>query len=337
MNESELTAVSAPGAASANLAGDYAVLNAAAGIYPIPGRVVVRATGDDRVSFFHGMCSGDIKAAGPGTVVPALFLTEHAHLIADSFIWVGADSLMVEIDGERWRRAREHLERLLVADDVEFEDLADFSVVNIEGPRAADAIRAGLGEQVGALAEWRFTKAGSIFAANLPRLGGPAFSMIGPRAELDSATDRILAAGAGFRRVGAEALDAVRIERGIAYAGVDTGDKTIALEARMERAISFSKGCYVGQETIERATARGALKRRLFGLRTAANRIPARGAAVTLAGKEVGRTGSVAISPRFGGIALAILQHSAWAPGTAVEIADPAGAIAARVAELPMS
>jgi len=74
--------------------------------------------------------------------------------------------------------------------------------------------------------------------------------------------------------VSIEAAEILRVESGAARVGVDTNDKTIALEARMEPAISFSKGCYIGQETIERATARGALKRRLVGLRIDGARVP---------------------------------------------------------------
>ena len=120
------------------------------------------------------------------------------------------------------------------------------------------------------------------------------------------------------REVSIDAAEIVRVESGTARVGVDTNDKTIALEARMEPAISFSKGCYIGQETVERATARGALKRRLMGLRIDGARVPAADARVMLAGKEVGHLTSPLRSPRLGVIALAVLHHSAWAPGTAV-------------------
>jgi folate-binding protein YgfZ len=335
MGDSEQIAASAAGAGSPGFGADYAAVTGAAGVLELPGRSVIRVVGEDRVSFLHGMCSNDIKGAAPGAVVPAMFLTEHAHVIADCFMWVAPDAILIDSDATLWQRAREHLERLLVADDVEFEADSALAVVDIEGPRAADAITAAMGDGPAAAAQWRFVRAGTLMVANLPRLGGPAFSIIGGRAELQSAIDRILASDAAFRRVGAAALDAIRIERGLALVGVDTGDKTIALEARMERAISFSKGCYVGQETIERATARGALKRRLMGLRFDAARMPARAAPVMLADKEVGRATSIANSPRMGGIALATVHHSAWAAGTRVTIADPAGAIEAWVEELP--
>ena len=97
-----------------------AVINAA-GVHVLDGRIVVRVVGDDRTSFIHGTCTADVKGARPGLILPALFLTEHAHVIADAFIWVRGDALILDIDSDAWTRTRTHLERLLVADDVEFD------------------------------------------------------------------------------------------------------------------------------------------------------------------------------------------------------------------------
>ena len=140
-----------------------------------------------------------------------------------------------------------------------------------------------------------------------------------------------------FAEITADTLDIVRVEHGLARVGVDTSEKTIALEARLDYAISFNKGCYLGQETIERATARGGLRKKLFGLRVTGDTLPARGDAIMLEGKEVGRLTSVVRSPRFGVIGLSILHHSAWAVGTGVTIADAGGELAASVSELPFA
>jgi folate-binding protein YgfZ len=310
---------------------DYDALRQGAGVRAVPGRIVVRMAGDDRVSFLHGMCSNDVKNAAPGTVVPALILTEHAHLIADFFAWIAEDSILIEIDAARWAPARAHLERLLVADDVEFEDAPALAVIDIEGPRAADAVRALAGEAATTLNQWRYLRAGELLIGNVPRLGTPAFAVIGPAARLAEMLAKVAALGPNFRAIGEQAVEIVRIENGIARAGVDTNDKTIALEARLDRSISFTKGCYVGQETIERATARGGLKRRLFGIRFEGG-IPSLGAALRLDGKEVGRVTSAALSPRTGAIGLAILHQAAWTVGARVQI-DGAGS--GTVSELP--
>ncbi|MFZ2062930.1 MAG: glycine cleavage T C-terminal barrel domain-containing protein [Candidatus Binatus sp.] len=299
-----------------------------AGVLPLDGRLLVRVTGDDRASFLHGMCTADVKGARPGAVLPTLFLTEHAHAIADAFIWVTPDALILDIDAEAWTRTRAHLEKLLVADDVEFEDAEDLAIIDVEGPASLDATGAA------SLAAWSFIETAGSFVGNLPRYGGPAASVIAPRNSIDSTIAAIVAKAPGSRRIDASVLETIRIENGVARVGVDTTDKTIALEARLNRAISFNKGCYLGQETIERATARGGLKKRMFGLKFHSEGLPVAGAVLTLAGKEVGRVTSVVHSPRFGAIGLAILHHSAWTPGAELKVGEGGSAI---VSDLPFA
>jgi folate-binding protein YgfZ len=298
-----------------------------AGVLPLDARILVRVTGDDRASFLHGMCTADVNGAKPGTILPALFLTEHAHVIADCFIWATRDALILDIDAEAWTRTHAHLEKLLVADDVEFEDAADLAVINVEGSASLDATESPR-------APWTFVEAGSSIIGNLPRFGGPAVSVIVPRDSLDSTIAAILAKVPGSRRIDAAMLETIRIENGVAQVGVDTTDKTIALEARLNRAISFNKGCYLGQETIERATARGGLKKRMFGLKFNTADVPAAGSVLSIDGKEVGRVTSAVRSPRFGAIGLAILHHSAWTPGTNLKVGEGGAAI---VTELPFA
>ena len=299
-----------------------------AGVITLDARILVRVTGDDRASFFHGMCTADVKGARAGTILPALFLTEHAHVIADAFIWVTADALLLDLDADAWTRTRPHLEKLLVADDVEIEDAADLAVIDVEGPAALDAAGAP------SLAPWTFIEAGGSFIGNLPRYGGPAATVLAPRESLDSTIAAILAKTPHASRIDSSMLETIRIENGVARVGVDTNDKTIALEARLNRAISFNKGCYLGQETIERATARGGLKKRMFGLKFSTADVPSAGAVLTLDGKEIGRVSSAVRSPRFGAIGLAILHHSAWTPGAELKVGEGGVAI---VSEVPFA
>jgi folate-binding protein YgfZ len=318
-----------------------------AGIATLDDRMVVRIVGDDRIPFMHGMCSNDVKGLTTGAVAPALLLTEHAHIIADFFVYAEADALLIEIDRALWPKARAHLEKFLVADDVEFEELDVVGVVDLEGATAARMLAAVAGDAALALPRWRHARAdpavaGEIRYANLPRYGGPAFTMLLERARITSIIEVIRARGAAaglgeIAEAGAAVLEVIRIEHGLALVGVDTTEKTIALEARLDSAISFNKGCYLGQETIERATARGGLKKKLFGVRLEGDRVPVHGSAVSLEGKEVGRLTSVVRSPRWGVIGLSILHHSAWPAGTGVMIADNGGDLPARVCELPFA
>lgn len=324
-----------PIAAPDEFAEGYAAATRAAGVRAIDGRIVVRATGGDRVPFFHGMCSADVKGAQLGTVLPALILTEHAHVIAELFMWMADDAILLDIDADAWRRARAHLDKLLVADDVEFEEADALSVIDIEGPDSPAAVRTLAGGAAEAPAPWRFVCRGDLFVGNVPRLGNSAVTVLAPRVRTEAIVTQILSAAPGAHRIDAAVIEALRIEHGIARVGVDTGDKTLALEAGMDRAISFSKGCYVGQETIERATARGALKKRMMGLRFEGGQTPDSGAEVTFAGNPAGHITSAAISPRLGAIGLAILHHSAWAPGTRVVVAARGADLAATVSALP--
>jgi folate-binding protein YgfZ len=249
---------------------------------------------------------------------------------------------------------RAHLERFLVADDVEIEEgeaVKYDGVIQIDGPRAAAAVAAVFGEPASLPGAWRFGEAGGgVLIAQLTRWGAPAFTILAPRADAPGLVARLVAPGgehgearrevsevSEVRELTIDGAEILRVESGAARIGVDTNDKTIALEARMEPAISFSKGCYIGQETVERATARGALKRRLMGLKIDGARVPAADARVLLAGKEVGRLTSPLRSPRLGALALAVLHHSAWQSGTVVSVHDADGELAATVSELPFA
>jgi folate-binding protein YgfZ len=322
--------------------GDYTAITSGAGIATPDNRIIVRVSGDDRVPFMHGMCSNDIHGLATGSVSPALILTEHAHIIADFFTYAADDAMLIEADRILWANGQAHLEKFLVADDVEFEELDGLGVIDVEGPEAARTVASLAGDTALALAPWHHAQTGDLHVANLPRYGASAFTLMVERsriaATIETLRERAAAAGiGGVAQVGAEALEIVRVEHGIARVGSDTGDKTIALEARLEPAISYSKGCYVGQETIERATARGGLKKRLFGLRLDGDRRPATGGAIMHDNKEVGRLTSVVQSPHFGVIGLSILHHSAWPAGTRVTIAGESRNFSGIVCDLPFA
>lgn len=334
------TPIPAPG--GAGLARDYAAIASGAAIATPANRIIVRVSGDDRIPFMHGMCSNDIKGLATGAVSPALILTEHAHIIADFFVYADAGALRLEIDRARWALARAHLEKFLVADDVEFDELEDLGIIDLEGPDAARAAATVAGDMPLSLRPWRHAHTADLRIANFPRYGAPSFTIVVERARVSSiieaVRDRAATAGIGaIPQVGAEALEIVRVEHGLARVGLDTGDKTIALEARLEPAISYNKGCYLGQETIERATARGGLKKKLYGLRLDGDRLPAAGAAIMLDSREVGRLTSVVPSPRFGVIGLSILHHSAWEIGTRLSIAGAGDGFSATVSDLPFA
>ncbi|MGH7865521.1 MAG: YgfZ/GcvT domain-containing protein [Candidatus Binataceae bacterium] len=320
---------------SAAGADEYRALVHGAAFRTMGERVAVRVVGADRIEFFQGMCSADLKGAGVGGVVPALLLTEHAHVIADFYAWISADALLIDIEASLWPRARAHLDRLLVADDVEFIAAERLALIEVLGPKARDAVVAAGAEGAGGLDQLRFAERGAMLVGRVARVGADGYTIVAPDEEARAMFTLLRNLRGNYCEVSAAATEVARVENGIARVGVDTNNKTIALEARLERAISSSKGCYVGQETIERVNARGGLKRRLYGLRVVGDRAPRRNSAVELAGKEVGRISSCALSPTLGALALSILHQSAWQPATMVVIKDQEGDLSATVSDLP--
>ena len=112
----------------------YGALKNGAGVRLCSERTIIRMSGDDRASFLHGMCSNDIKGLKPGSLIAALFLTERAHLIAEAIVWATSDALLLEMERSQWPAVRAHLERFLVADDVEMEE-------SVAGPRYGGVIQ----------------------------------------------------------------------------------------------------------------------------------------------------------------------------------------------------
>ncbi|MGH7914403.1 MAG: hypothetical protein ACREPW_07110, partial [Candidatus Binataceae bacterium] len=232
----------------------YCALRDGAGVRLCTERAVIRMSGDDRASFLHGMCSNDVKGLRPGGLVAVLFLTERAHLIAGAIVWATADALLLEMERALWPAVRAHLERFLVADDVELQesgengeaedvkcDRAIQSVIQIDGPHAAAAVAAAFGEPAALPGAWRFGEPqGGALVAQVTRWGAPAFTILAGRASAPEIVARLAAAGGEheIREVSIHAAEIVRVESGTARIGVDTNDKTIALEARTEPAIS---------------------------------------------------------------------------------------------------
>jgi folate-binding protein YgfZ len=322
-----------PGESSAEIGQQLQALATAAGLCRREERMVVRLIGDDRVAFLHGMCSNDVKNLKPGMLTYALVLTDRAHVVADLYIFADTDALYLDVERRLWTAAREHLEKFLVADDVEIEERDELAIAELIGPRSAQAV-ARVAPAAAGLEPWHFVKDGGRFIANLPRIGLAAFTVILPSAQMESFLSGLMNGDPEIREVSAAAVEILRVERGVARVGVDATEKTVALEARLENGISYNKGCYVGQETVERATARGGIKKRMYGVRIA-GRLPQTGASAWLEGKEVGHLTSVAASPRLGFVGLGILHHSAWKPGTALTVRDEQGESSAVVSDLP--
>ena len=302
-------------------------------------RRLVVATGDDRVEFLQGMLSNDVKALSPGGGMYAASLTQQGRVVSDLRIYAEADRLLLDVVAWQMPTLLAHLGRFIVADDVELADAVDEQpLLAVEGPLAAAVVAEALG--VATLPGEPLAHATAIFEGKAVRVivasecDGPGILLCGPAAAAAPLFDACREAGA--QPLGLTALDALRVEAGVPWPAVDMGEDVLWMETGRAQALSFSKGCYLGQEVVERIEARGHVNRRLAGLIVAGDAPPAARAAVLADGREVGYVTSGARAQAVGTpIALAMMQRNHLTAGESVEVRSDAAVLAATVAALP--
>jgi folate-binding protein YgfZ len=301
-------------------------------------RALTAASGADRVTFLQGMLSNDVKLLETGCGVDALVLTQQAKIVTQVRVYADADRIV--LDSFVWHAGllRESLERYLVADDVELTTPTDERpLLGFEGPLAAGVLTEVLGDPrlpKEPLAHVRSAyQAKPIRVVRASELSGDGFLICGDASVAASLFDACCEAGA--QPMGLRALDVLRVERGVPWPGIDTDESVLAMELPLEHAISFKKGCYLGQEVVERVSARGHVNRKLAGLLVEGDRVPPARAAIRAEGVEAGYVTSAARSPQFGVIALAIVHRRSLEPGTRVEVEIDGGSAGARVTSLP--
>ena len=315
---------------------EYRALAEGAGVVDMPWLGRLRVTGSDRVEFLQGMLSNDVKALGAGTGRPALLLTEQGRAVADLIVLAESEAIVLDGTITSIEAAEPALERFIVADDVELTRVADDRTVGLFGPDAFTvAERAGVPVPAAAFAHVTVDLAGiTVQSVRVPRPGAGGLLCHVPAASAAELARQCAANGAVA--VGREPYDVLRIESGVPWHGRDVTAETLALEAPYDEAISFRKGCYLGQEVMERVTARGHVNRRLVGLVVDDASPPAAGTTLFAADRDVGRITSAAWSWRLGMVvALGYVRREHAEPGTKLAIGGPQG-IAATVRALPL-
>lgn len=275
---------------------------------------VLRLTGDDAAEFLQGQLTNDVEALSPGEGAYAALLSPKGKMRADMRVLRTDDALLVLTAPETLSTIRETVVAFKVGFGFEVIDATgNTGMLSLAGPKSrtlAATVAADPGER-----ENDHARGGDLLA--IATLLGT--DLIGSPAAIEAAQSRLIAAGA--TPAGEESLELARVEAGIPAFGREMTEQTIPEEAGInDRAVSFTKGCYVGQETVARLHYKGKPNRllRLLELERAVES----GAPVTSAdGRELGVVGSAAVSPRRGPIALAVLRHEAQ-PGDTVRVGD---------------
>jgi len=294
-----------------------------AALRQLSGRGLVRATGADRVRFLNGMLTADVAKLATGDAAPALQLDRKGHVLADLWLLADADAILLDVAPGCEAELVAVLEKHVIADDVAFASLSD-SVVELalEGPGAAAAARAVGGATPPA---GRFER--SDFAGTpLLWIGEGSVTAEGLRVVAPRERAAQLGAALALPALDESLADVLRIAAGIPALGRDVTARNFPQEAGLERAVSFKKGCYVGQEIVARIASRGAIHRRLVRLRVDAPVAP--GASVAIDGSAAGQVTSSAESLATGAIALAYVKIEHARPGQRVSVDGVAGEVA---------
>ena len=321
---------------------DYAAIHAAAAIGGIAPRGQVAVAGPDRAAFLHGLLTNDTAALTPGTGCYAAWLTPQGRMLCDLHVLESGDMILLDVPAAEVRAVADRLEQFHFNEDVQIATLASLTSVWVHGPAAPRILEDLAPRQAapyegrepaeaprepapyGAWAQYqnaRVELAGvSVAIARIDQLAVPGFVIYVDAQQEDEVTAALASRGAV--RATPASLEAARIEAGYPIFGIDMTTDTIPLEAAIEdRAISLTKGCYVGQEVIIRVLHRGhgRIARKLVRLQVEGD-APPRGSKVFSNDREIGVVTSAAESPRLGALALGYVHRDFVEPGTAVEV-----------------
>ena len=271
----------------------YEALRKRAAWLDLSARGKIKLTGEDRARLLHAMTTNHIQQLTPGSGCYAFFLNDKGRVLADANILCRPDYFLLDVEPETREPLYQHLDRFIIADDVTLEDATDSTAtIAVEGPEAASVLeRAGapVPEAHYASVEWD-----SALVARLNATGSAGFFIFAPAGEKQALISRLEAAGAVC--ADAEAARVVRLEHGKPRYGEDISERFLAQEANQPQALHFSKGCYLGQEIVERVRSRGQIHRVLKPLTLEINEPPEPGTKLET-GAEVT---SAAYSPALG-------------------------------------
>lgn len=277
----------------------YRALREHAAWFSISDRARLRLTGDDRIRLLHALATNDIDVLGPGQATETFFLSPQGRILARCRVYVSADSVLLETDESSRQPLLDYLDRYIIMDDVTVSDVTDSTeAVAIEGPQAKRVLTAEMAVM------------GTVRDSSLTGAGGVWIEL-----ELESASGlHGLLKAASVVEASQDDREAVRVENGIPVHGVDYTNSNIPHETQLLDIVSFEKGCYIGQEIVERVKSQGQVNRLLSPIELDTGEIPT-DLEVHLGDRTVGQVTSPIVSPQTGKVrGFAILRRVAFAP-----------------------
>jgi folate-binding protein YgfZ len=328
---------------------EHAALRQSAGILDLCCRSRLCLTGADRGRFLNGQVTNNVKDLKRGEGCYAALVTAKGKMQSDLNIYCLADELWLDFEPGFRDAVVARFEKFIIADDVQVVDATShYGLLSVQGPNAGPVVhQLGLGltppERPLNFTSVHDSALGEIYCANHPRTGLAGFDLFAPVAALNTVADKLIGAAkaTGGRACGWAALEVARIEAGIPRFGADMDETNLAPEAGIEaRAISYTKGCYIGQEVIARLRTYGQVAKSLRGLLLPdeAPALPHRGDKLFHGDKEAGYITSALASPTFRRhLALGYVRREHSAAGSVLHWRGPAGERAVTVTTLPFS
>jgi tRNA-modifying protein YgfZ len=306
----------------------YQALRGGAGFVRRGDRGLLAVSGPDRLTWLQGLLTNDVAALPIGGVCDAAYLTPQGRMITDLRVLHLADRTLLDVPASLSESLRAKLDTLLFAEDAQIADVtSSHLMLDVHGPAAPPMVAETISAH------------GSLVKASFrdDPYGVPGFSLLVSPGDADALTAELVQRGAVQTTL--ETLDVLRVEAGRPAFLIDMDEHTLPLEAGIdERAISFTKGCYVGQEVIIRVMHRGhgRVAKKLVGLTLAKGELPKAGAQIVAGSRDIGRLTSVVWSPSLEtGIALGYVHRDYTDHGTAVTVVATTGNLDATVTSLP--
>jgi len=314
-----------------NPAAEFRALLEGCGLYDLSWQAKLVLTGEDRVRWLNGMVTNNVRDLAVGHGVYCFVLTAQGRIVADLTAYNRGDFLLITTDQSQAQTVKETFDRFIIMDDVEVADISDkLSAVGLAGPRAADVLKTA-GIEVAQIAPgqvvdlvWQYIGL-TVARSVLPNMDG--FEIWFASEQTPTVWDGLRTAGA--TPVGSEALEWYRIVRGVPRYGIDLGQRDLPQETEQTHALNFTKGCYLGQEIVERIRARAILHRTFTGF-LVEGEPPVSGTKITDGNKNIGEITSAARIPFPSGersVALGYLRRESAAPGTTVQIGGQQGTV----------
>jgi folate-binding protein YgfZ len=330
-----------------------AVREGSAGIIDLSPRGRMLVSGTEAVQFLNGLITNDMKTLAENSWMPAAFPNVQGRLIAgvrvvrlndDQTARNAGPTFLIDTEPATHERVLKTIERFTLAGDFRVTDItSQTALLSVQGNKATNVVRSVLGEEAAGIKtcgamELSWQDAGTTAAVTVIRAthtSEDGFDLIVNADQAGTLWDALRNAGA--RPVGYDALEILRVEGGLPRYGVDMDDTNVVTETGLDDAVSYTKGCYVGQEIIARIKYRGHVAKKLSCLVFDSAQKVAAGVVIKSADdKEIGRTTSVTYSPHLGRtIALGYLKYDYLAPGTGVKIIAGDQELSAQVTELP--